>query len=135
VRWHNLPRFEIIAHPIVPCVGNNIPTIAALVDGRLSERHPVVYGALCGCELNAIVLVPHWYNSCLLDSDVDERMVTFVFDQFVAFGAPVLLSFGLAVVSLLAEMLEEEGEDQVLPRVTNSGRVLRGKSKQQVNMA
>jgi hypothetical protein len=108
---------------------------AELVDRLLSERYPVVYGALRAFQLNAIVLVPHWYNSCFLDSDVDNRMATFLFDQFVAFGAPVLLSFGMTVVSFLAETLETQGTDQILTLMTNSGQVLHGKSKQQVNMA
>jgi hypothetical protein len=108
---------------------------AEFVDRLLCERYPVVSDALHASKLSAIVLVPHWYNSCFLDSDVDDRMATFVFDQFVAFGAPILLSFGLTVVSFLAKALETEGADQILAVMTNSGRALQGKSKQQVNMA
>jgi hypothetical protein len=74
---------------------------------------------LCARELTTIVLVPHWYNSCFLDSDVDDRMATSVFDQFAPFGDPILLSFGLTVVSFLAKTLETESADQILALMTN----------------
>jgi hypothetical protein len=116
----------------------NFPTLrdtARLVDRLLAERFPGVAEALTECGMNSIIIIPHWFNSCFLGTTIDEQMAVFVFDQFLAFGVPALLSFGMMTVSFINEVLENGPIDQFLSVATCPGRALMGKSRQQVNMA
>jgi hypothetical protein len=124
--------------PYRPFFELNFPTLrdtAELVDQLLIERFPSVACALKDHGMNSIVIVPHWFNSCFMGTAIEARMATFLFDQFLAFGVPVLLSFGMATVSFMSEVLEKGEFEDFLTVATSPGRALAGKSRQEVNMA
>jgi len=106
-----------------------------IVDRLLLERYPIITRALEHHGMTSIILTPQWFNSCFLGSDVDMETSTFVFDLFLAFGVPILLSFGMATVSFLAEDLQNGGFEEFMTMATNTGRLLRGRGRHEVNIA
>jgi hypothetical protein len=106
-----------------------------VVDQLLTERYPAVLEALVQNGFNSILFCPGWFNTCFVASELDSLMIAFLWDQFLAFGICALLSFGMASVSFMTDVLKKEGYSGLLSVATNPGKILLDKSTHEVNIA
>jgi hypothetical protein len=106
-----------------------------IVDQLLTERYPIVLSALVQNGFNSILLCPGWFNACFVASDLEPRMMALLWDQFLAFGVSSLLSFGMASVSFMGEVLKKDGDAGFLTVATSAGKILVDRTPHEVNTA
>ena len=108
--------------------------LAAVVDRAILDKLPEVHEKFVEFQITPLLYTPVWFNSCFITAELDERMTLFIFDQFLAFGEPVLLSFGLTVISLHKQLLLSSDYSSFLSALTCPGRSEIMHNRQRVNM-
>jgi hypothetical protein len=96
--------------------------LAELTSKLVSDRLPALRDVFTSDFNDVFDIVRHWFTSCFISSDFELEMNTFIFDQFLAYGSPPLLSFGLTVLSLNLDVFHTQGWTFFLDRVMNPGK-------------
>ena len=107
-----------------------------ITDELIKERFPLFWEAMKEREMTSTLFAPQWFMVCFLSCNFDEDMSSFIFEQFLAFGIPPLLSLGAAILDLHTQMLKEEGFDATLNWLMKPGESpVMKEHRQRINMA
>ncbi|EAY05006.1 TBC domain containing protein [Trichomonas vaginalis G3] len=109
--------------------------LKALVTRLIHENFPDIYEALEERRLDCTLFTPMWLMVCFLSGNFGLELSTFIFEQFLAFGVPPLLSFGLGILEIHKNVLKEKGFEDLLHVLTNPGSSPLMNDKQAVNAA
>ncbi|KAK8841236.1 hypothetical protein M9Y10_027437 [Tritrichomonas musculus] len=96
--------------------------IEPLIEHLVEERLPKISKFLKQKNVSAILYTPTWFITCFIGSDLDFELTSFIFDEFLAFGETILVSFGLTIMSLNSEIVEYDSYEKFLSILTNPGR-------------
>ena len=107
-----------------------------IMDDLIKTRFPLFRQCLKERQMNSTLFAPQWFMVCFLGCGFDEDMSSFIFDQFLAYGIPPLLSLGAAILDLHTEMLKEEGFDATLNCLVKPGESpVMKQHRQRINIA
>jgi hypothetical protein len=96
--------------------------LAQVTDKLIEQRFPNIWTAFKEHDISSIILLAQWFNSCFVNGDFELEMNTFIYDQFLAYGSPPLLSFGLTILSLSSHILEKDGFAAFLDHASHPGK-------------
>jgi hypothetical protein len=101
---------------------SELDLIVELSAKLVCERLPVLRDVFASDANEFADVVRHWFTTCFISDDFEREMNTFIFDQFLAFGSPPLLSFGLTVMSLSIDAFHNEGWALFVKTVMDPGK-------------
>ena len=104
-----------------------------LVDWMVEKKFPEIYRRLQAKNFTSILFIPQWFNTCFISAEFEPELNTFIFDQFLAYGIPPLLSFGMAMIALVQRQLAED-DTGLLGWLTNPGSAEFMHNRQRVNI-
>lgn len=76
-----------------------------IVRKLVKERFPEVAKALEQTSESYFLFTPQWFLTCFLSSGLEFGLICSIFEQFLAFGLPPLLSFGLCIIDIHKELV------------------------------
>ena len=96
--------------------------ISPLIEYLVEEKFPSISKLLKKQKISPILYTPVWFITCYIGSDLDFKMISFIFDQYLAFGEVILVSFGMTVISINKIIAETQPFDEFLSCLINPGR-------------
>lgn len=96
--------------------------ISPLIEHLVGEKFPSISNLLKQHKMTPILYSPIWFITCFVGSDLDFEMISFIFDEFLAFGEVILVSFGMTLISLNKEVAETRPFEEFLTLLINPGR-------------
>lgn len=108
--------------------------MSELIDWLIESRFPNIHECLKARGFSSILFIPQWFNTCFVSVDFEPEMSAFIFDQFLAYGVPPILSFGMTTLSLIGERVMDDNESEVLSWLTCPSRAEFMHNRQKVNV-
>ena len=96
--------------------------LSPLIEHLVEERFPSISAILKKQKMSPILYSPIWLITCFVGSDLDFEMISFIFDEFLAFGEVILISFGMTLISLNKEIAENHTFEEFFTILINPGR-------------
>lgn len=105
-----------------------------MIDTIIDEKFPYLSQCLKERHLDSTLFAPQWLMVCFLNAGFDLQLSAFIFDQFLAYGVAPLVSFGLTILDLHQNILQEQGFEELLVVLSNIGNSPEMKFREKVNL-